>query len=233
MAKILLVEDNNTLSMVLSAFLTSEHHVVDSVSSGTEGLDRALHYAYDVLILDWDLPELSGVEICNRYRESGGRGSVLMLTGKSSLKDKEKGLDSGADDYLTKPFAMEELAARVRALLRRSPTYKHSVLTFGDLSLDTTAARLTKNGVEVHLLPKELALLEFFMRHPDQPFTADALVERVWSTTSEMSAEAVRPYINRLRAKVDSADCSSMIKTIRGRGYKLSLSESGDSADSG
>jgi DNA-binding response OmpR family regulator len=223
MAKILLVEDNEALCMAFEAYFTAEHHVVDAVTSGDEGLERALYCSYEVIVLDWDLPGISGLEICKRFRERGGMTPILMLTGKNLIKEKTAGLDSGADDYLTKPFEMPELSSRIRALLRRPAVVQTTLLRALDLEVDPTTASVKKAGLDVHLLPKEFALLEFFMRHPEQPFNAQALVERVWSTDSEISAECIRPYINRLRAKIDTADRPSFIQTLRGKGYVFKL----------
>ncbi len=232
MAKILLVEDNETLCLTLESFLLSERHVVDIVFNGTDGLDRVLHYPYEVLILDWDLPGVSGVEICRQFRAKGGTTPVLILTGKNKTDDKEFGLDSGADDYLTKPFDLRELSARLRALLRRQALVKPSIFTVDDLTIDIAKGRATKAGVEIRLLPKEFALLEFFVRHQDQAFTAEALVDRVWPTESEFSAEGIRPHINRLRTKIDSPDSPSLIQTIRGRGYMFSAhKKSGETSE--
>lgn len=227
MPKILLVEDNVTLCLTLESFLISEHHVVDVIQNGTEGLERVLHYPYDVIILDWALPEVSGIEICRQYRANGGTTPVLILTGKNKISEKEVGFESGADDYLTKPFDLRELAARLRALLRRPNVVKPSVFSVNDLTIDTTNGRVTKGGAEIHLLPKEFALLEFFIRHANQAFTAEALVERVWSTESEFSAEGIRPHINRLRSKIDTPDSPSLIQTIRGRGYMFTTKKIG------
>jgi len=228
MPKILLVEDNETLCLTVESYLLSEQHVVDVVNNGTEGLERVLHYPYDVIILDWDLPGVTGVEICRQYRADGGITPVLILTGKDRVSEKVAGFESGADDYLTKPFDLRELSARLRSLLRRPNVIQPSVFTVDDLSVDTTNGRATKGGVEIHLLPKEFALLEFFIRHADQAFTAEALVERVWSTESEFSAEGIRPHVNRLRSKIDSPESPSLIQTIRGRGYMFSAKKNSE-----
>jgi DNA-binding response OmpR family regulator len=192
------------------------------VHTGGEGRDRLLYYEYDLVILDWELPQLSGVEILKEMRSRGGSIPVLMLTGRSALNEKELGLDSGADDYLTKPFAMKELLARIRALLRRLPGYSGTQLAAGDLVLDTALHKLTRHGEEIKLLPKELSLLEFFMRHKGQVFTAEAVLNRVWSSESEASPDSFRTCLKRLRQKIDRDGSESVIEYVHGLGYRMS-----------
>jgi len=221
MAKILLVEDDHLLVNLICDNLLAQQHIVEFSYSGGEGLELLRFYKYEVVILDWDLPELSGVEICKQFRSSGGKTPVLMLTGKRDTADKEQGLDAGADDYLTKPFAMRELSARVRALLRRSPSVSESILRFRNIELEPAASRVTKNGEEIKLVAREFALLEFLMRHQDQVFSCEALLDRVWPSASDATAEAITSCIKRLRHKLDDKDRPSMIKSVYGVGYKL------------
>ena len=155
------------------------------------------------------------------FRASGGNAPVLMLTGKDSISDKELGLDTGADDYLTKPFHGKELTARIKALLRRPPNLVSDVLKVGDLVLERADFRVTRNGQEVRLLPKEFALLEFFMRYPNRVFSAEALLERVWVSESEATVDAVTSCIKRLRKKLEIDGDKSPISTVHGVGYKL------------
>ncbi|MBZ0186582.1 MAG: response regulator transcription factor [Candidatus Obscuribacterales bacterium] len=225
MAKILLVEDEADISDLVTAWLAKDHHVVEVAATGEQALDLLRVYPFDVLILDWMLPGVSGVEVCREYRTRGGTSPILMLTAKSHVNEKEKGLDAGADDYLTKPFELIELSARVRALLRRPVSFAGTVLKVGTIVLDTSTHKVTKNGGEVQLLPKEFALLAFFMRHPNQVFSAEALLDRVWSYDSEASPETIRTYIKRLRKKIDEEDKSSLIGTVHGVGYKLVAAE--------
>lgn len=225
MAKILLVEDEADISDLVTAWLAKDHHVVEVAATGEQALDLLRVYPFDVLILDWMLPGVSGVEVCREYRTRGGTSPILMLTAKSHVNEKEKGLDAGADDYLTKPFELIELSARVRALLRRPVSFAGTVLKVGTIVLDTSTHKVTKNGGEVQLLPKEFALLAFFMRHPNQVFSAEALLDRVWSSDSEASPETIRTYIKRLRKKIDEEDKSSLIGTVHGVGYKLVAAE--------
>lgn len=219
MAKILIVEDDKDLAMIVSDSLSASH-VVDMVHVGDEGRDRLLFYEYDMAILDWELPKMSGVEILKAVRQSGKNIPVLMLTGKDSVAEKELGLDTGADDYLTKPFEMKELQARVRALLRRQQAFLGTQLSCGNIVLDPALHKVTRNGEELKLLPKELALLEFFMRHPGQVFTADAVLNRVWSSESEASPESFRTCLKRLRQKIDVSD-DSIIEYVHGLGYRI------------
>src|SRR6202453_5040539 len=142
------------------------------VHTGRDGMDRLRLCQYDAIILDWTLPEMTGLEICQSYRSNKGTSPIIMLTGKGSVSEKELGLDSGADDYLTKPFNMKELSARLRALIRRSSAQPSNVLKSGELVVDPGKYKVLKSGVEIQLLPREFALLEFLMRHPDEVFSA-------------------------------------------------------------
>jgi DNA-binding response OmpR family regulator len=223
MAKILLVEDDVDLTVMIVEWLSFEHHSVEVVHNGQEGMERLRLCQYDAIILDWSLPEMTGLEICRTYRQANGVAPVIMLTGKNSIADKENGLDSGADDYLTKPFNMKELSARIRAVLRRSSNSTTNILTVGELTIDPTKYKLTKNGKEIQLLPREFALLEFFMRHPDEVFSGDALLQRVWHSESDATSEAIRTCIKRLRQKIDGDSDDSVIQTISRVGYKLRI----------
>lgn len=222
MAKILLVEDDVDLAGMVLDWLKFEHYNVELVYTGTEGLDRALGSEYDAIILDWDLPGVAGIEICKRLRAQGANTPVIMLTGKDAIAEKEMGLDSGADDYLTKPFNMKELAARLRAVLRRPAGLLDNVLRVRDIELEPTKYFVRKAGIELQLLPREFSLLEFFMRHPNQVFSAEALIQRVWLSDSEATGDAIRTCLKRLRKKLnDNDDENPIIQTIHGVGYKL------------
>lgn len=225
MAKILLVEDDRDLAGMVFDWLKFEHHLVEMVHDGQEGLELVQSYDYDIIVLDWELPNVSGVDILRQYRSGGGMTPILMLTGKGAVHEKEAGLDSGADDYLTKPFHMKELSARVRSLLRRPPQVTGNVLTAGLLSLEPSTYRVTKNGADLQLLPKEFALLEFLMRHPNQVFSAEALLDRVWKSESDVSPETVRTCLKRLRKKIDVEGEASIIQTLHGVGYKLATTQ--------
>lgn len=221
MAKILLVEDDRDLSLVIADSLQAQQHTVEFVHTGTEGRERLSSFDYDLVILDWDLPQISGVEILREMRSRGKSTPVLMLTGKSDTSQKETGLDSGADDYLTKPFAMKELQARLRALLRRPLGYTGTQIQAGGLVLDPVLHKVTRDGEEIKLLPKEMAVLEFFMRHKGQVFTAEAVLNRVWSSESEASPESFRTCLKRLRQKIDLDGKTSIIEYVHGLGYRM------------
>lgn len=221
MSKIFLAEDDQNLADVLADWLEQAHHGVEVVHDGDEADFRLKTEQYDLIILDWDLPRLSGIEVCRRFREAGGSTPVIMLTGHSLTEEKVQGLDSGADDYVTKPFEFAELNARIRALLRRPQETKTNVLKAGDLELDATAAIARKQGNPIALLPREFALLEFFMRHPNQVFSADALLNRVWSTESGVAPDTVRVHITKLRSKIDTPGKQSMIQTVHRVGYRF------------
>lgn len=221
MAKVLIVEDDKDLLEVLSFCMTSKGYSVTRVTNGRDALDNLRIYKYDVIILDWMMPELTGLDVLKTYRNSGGKTPILMLTAKSSTNDKETGLDLGADDYLTKPFEPKELLARIRALLRRPQTLTGTSLMVGDLVLDPASCHVTKAGKEIHLRPKLYSLLEFLMRHPNQVFSGEAILDRVWLDDSFASPETVRTHIKLLRQAIDSDPGESMIRTVRNRGYML------------
>jgi DNA-binding response OmpR family regulator len=225
MAKILLAEDDTQLAALVEDWLKSEHHVVDHVETGTDAVDLLNASRFDLLILDWNIPGVSGVEVCNEYRNQGGTSPVLMLTGRDKIEDKEEGLDAGADDYLTKPFHLRELSARIRALLRRPPDMASNVIEHGRLVLDLSACRLLKDGQPIELFPKELALLEFLMRHPNKVFSIEALQERVWSADSEASPETIRVHIARLRSKIEKEGEKQLLRTVHRQGYMLDLND--------
>ncbi len=221
MAKIIVIEDNFDLANMVKTFLIFEHHTVETIGNGAEARDHLKSFEYDLIILDWELPELSGIEILKHYRQRGGTAPVLMLTGKDEITDKEKGLDEGADDYLTKPFHMKELGARVRALLRRPSAVKDNLLKAKNISMDTAKYRVLKDEQPISLVPKEFQLLEFMMRHPNQVFSPEALLNRVWPAESESTAEALRTTMKRLRKKLDPD--GDILKTVHGVGYILEL----------
>jgi DNA-binding response OmpR family regulator len=199
--------------------LTAQRYEVDLAGTGEAGWTMLRHYKYDLIILDWNLPLMSGVELCKQYRGTGGKTPVIMLTAKTQIQDKEQGLDSGADDYLTKPFEPRELHARVRALLRRPSTFVGDTITHRNIVLDFAGQSVTVNGQSVKLIPREFALLHFFMKHPNEVFSIEALQERVWSNDSDALPSAVRKCIERLRKKVDTEGEPTVIETQFGVGY--------------
>ncbi len=223
MAKILVVEDYPPMSEAIADWLEQESHQVETVGSGNNALDLLRVYKYDVVILDWMLPGVSGIDVCKQFRSRGGTTPILMITGRDTSDDKEAGLDTGADDYLVKPVDFKELSARIRALLRRVSSLTSNVLAAGPLQLDLTTHEVTRDGKLLHLSPTELSMLEFFMRHPKQVFTAEALLERVWKSDGLTSLDTIRSFIRMLRKKIDVDGRPSIISTIHGAGYKLEI----------
>lgn len=221
MAKVLLVEDDLTLRSTVENWLKMEHYAVETADRGDDAAHMLRVYDYDLVVLDWELPGMHGIEVLKEYRRHGGRSPIIMLTGKTTIDNKEQGLDSGADDYLTKPFELKELSARVRALLRRPSALTDNVLRVGRLTLDPGKYRITMNEADLELAPTEFSLLEFLMRHPNEVFSADALLERVWASKSNATSDTVRAYVKRVRDKIDIEGQTSMIKTVHGVGYKL------------
>ncbi len=222
MAKILIVEDDAHLLNVLREFLEGQGYSVDVSTNGADASEKLDYFKFDLVILDWQLPVMSGIEVCRNHRNKGGKTPILMLTGRNQPAHKTEGLDTGADDYLTKPFDESELGARVRALLRRPHTYTGTILELLDIRIEHDTRRVTKGGKEIVLLPLEYSLLEFLIRHRDQSFSPDALLDRVWKTGTEVSIDAVRTCVKTLRRKIANSDGTSIIQTVYGVGYKAS-----------
>lgn len=221
MAKILIVEDDLDISTIVSRWLKHENHLVETSKDGQDGFTKLKLNQYDLIILDWMLPIMTGVEVCQKFRAGGGTTPILLLTAKSTIENKETGLDSGADDYLTKPFDLKELSARVRALLRRSGAISSKTLKIGNLSLDADMHQVIVAERPIALNPKEFALLEFLMRHPNQIFSAEALLSRVWQSEAMASSDTVRAHVKNLRKKIDQPGKTSPISTVHGLGYKI------------
>jgi len=221
MAKILLADDDEELIQVLRGWLEPDHNNIEAVHDGLHACELLKTSEYDLVVLDVCMPGMSGLDVLKKFRANQGMTPVLILTGRDSVDDVEKGFEAGADDYLRKPFHGKELASRVKALLRRPHTLVGSVLSCGDIVFDIESFRVTRNGEEISLLPKEYALLEFFMRNPNKVFTAEALLNRVWHLDSDATIDAVTTCISRLRQKIDSDPSHSLIRTMRGVGYKL------------
>jgi DNA-binding response OmpR family regulator len=195
--------------------------LVEVDNAGYSAWARMAANKFDLIILDIMLPEMSGLELCSRFRKSGGLSPILMLTAKDGVEDKELGLDTGADDYLTKPFHLKELAARVRALLRRGTQSAGNILEISDLKIDLAECRVFKGEEEIHLLPKEYRLLEFLSRHPNHILSAEELLEHVWESGVGFMPDTVRQHVKRLRKKLDTPGTSSIIQTVYGLGYKI------------
>ena len=219
--RILVVEDEKRLAEVIKKGLVEEGYSVDVAYDGAEGQYMAENASYDLVILDIMLPKKDGVTICQELRIRGINTPILMLTAKDSVEDRVKGLDSGADDYLVKPFAFSELVARVRALLRREALSKASKLQVGDLVMDTLTREVWRGDKKIELTTKEYALLEYFMRHPNMVVTRTMLMEKVWDYDFEGLSNVIDVYIRRLRLKLDEEGEESIIETVRGAGYRL------------
>jgi len=218
MAKILVVDDDRLLTAMIKEWLERERHSIEEVHNGSEAMDLLKHYQFDLAILDWGLPQLDGIQILKEFRSRGGNMPILFLTGRKTILEKEAGFEAGADDYLVKPFDMRELSVRVLALLRRAPAFKSTVLQCGPISLDTAQGRVTRDGVELKLFPKEYALLEFFLRHPNHIFSVDDLLNHIWKSDSEATTGAVRTNITRLRQKIE-VENGPRVVTVHGLGY--------------
>jgi len=221
MAKILLVEDDVSLVSELKEVLTEEGHALDVANDGLTALESLRAFVYDLVILDVNVPKLSGIEVCARFRTAGGTCPILMLTGLSEISDKEAGLDAGADDYLTKPFSARELLARIRALLRRSPIAAPVELRFKDLVVDVSKKTVRRGENEIKLWAKEYDVLVFLLKNTNHVFDTDALLSRVWPMEADISPEAIRQCIKRLREKIDVDGEPSLISTVKGFGYTI------------
>jgi DNA-binding response OmpR family regulator len=225
-ARILLVEDEPDLASLVRDWLTRDEHQVDVVARGDEAIAKMREDSnkYELIILDLMLPGSNGFEVCRTYRSTMlGTAPILVLTAKDTIADKETGFSAGADDYMTKPFHLKELSARVWALLRRSVQQPNQTLKVQDVELDSHERKVRKGSDFVHLSPREFHLLEFFMRHPNQVFSSEALLDHVWSPDSDALTDTVRGHINRLRKKLDTPGTPSLITNHYGFGYKLNV----------
>jgi DNA-binding response OmpR family regulator len=219
--RILLVEDEIKLGRAIKRALELQSYVVDYASSGESGLDLALSEAYDLMILDWMLPQIEGTQICRQVRAQKISAPILILTAKSQIQDKVFSLDLGADDYLVKPFSMEELFARVRALLRRSSQTSNSDLSIGDLVLNPQSFKVWREDHEIILSAKEYAILEYLMRHPSTILTKKQIIDHVWNYDTDVLEGTVEVHIKHLRDKIDSGYKQTLIQTHRGFGYEI------------
>lgn len=219
--KILVVEDEVRLAEALAQIMREQKYMVDAVYDGDDGLVYAQSGQYDVIVLDVMLPRLSGFEIARRLRQQKVITPVIMLTARSEVDDKVCGLDCGADDYLTKPFASEELLARIRALSRRPGEVVYDSIRFSDLTLDLSAAMLSKGEKSIHLSFKEFEIISILMRSPDAIVSKDTLLSRVWGSDSDAEDNNVEAYISFLRKKIQYLGSGAGINTVRKMGYKL------------
>ncbi len=224
--RILIVEDDARIAKPLAEDLRHQHHVVDIASNGVEGWEYAQSYLYDLILLDLMLPRMDGITVCKQLRSAGSKALVLMLTAKDTTTDKVIGLDAGADDYLVKPFELEELAARIRALSRRSPEAKQPTLCYGELQLDPGSCTVTYAAKPLSLTPKEYMILECFLRSPNQVLTRAILLDKVWEFDKVSGQETIKTHITNLRRKIKAAGGSdNLIETVYGIGYRLCPNE--------
>lgn len=223
--RILIVEDEPAIAGALKAALTADGHAADTIGDGRDALDWAETYAYDLVILDVILPGLDGFAVCSALRAKGFAAPILMLTALDDIEDRIKGLDHGADDYLPKPFSMDELRARVRALGRRRLEDRAPTLQVGDLELDPATRGVRRSGRDIRLTAREFALLELLARHPGQIFGQDRLIETLWDADFSAESNIVEVYVRSLRRKVDEGRRDGLIETVRGSGYRLRAPE--------
>jgi two-component system OmpR family response regulator len=219
--RLLVVEDETKMAELLARGLREEGHAVDVVGNGEDALWMAAAAPYDVIVLDVMLPGLDGLAVCRGLRERGVWTPVLILTARDAVADRVAGLDTGADDYLVKPFSFSELLARLRALARRAPGERPVVLEVGDLQLDPASRRVVRDGVELELSAKEFALLEVFMRHPGETLSRIRLLEAGWDMAYESRSNLVDVYVSYLRRKIDRPFGRNSLETVRGAGYRL------------
>ena len=219
--RVLVVEDEPKMAGLLRRGLAEEGYAVDVATDGGEGFGAAASRDYDAVVLDLMLPGLSGFEVCRRLRQARMWVPVLMLTARAALPDRVAGLDGGADDYLTKPFHLAELFARLRALTRRGPIARPTLLAAGDLRIDPASQRCWRGEIEIALTAKEYAVLEMFLRQPGMVLTREALLEHCWDFAYESRSNVVDVHIRGLREKIDRAFGTVSLETVRGVGYRL------------
>ena len=219
--RILVVEDEKKVASFIKKGLEEEGYAVDVAADGEEGLAMALTRVHDLIILDIRLPRMDGLCVLQAIRQDGMTAPVLLLTVRATIEDKVLGLDAGADDYLTKPFAFQELVARVRALLRRRLEVEPTVLRIGDLTLDPARRTVSRGGEKIDLTPREFALLDYFMRNPGRVLTRTMITEHVWDYSFDTSTNVIDVYVNYLRRKIDAGREPKLLHTVRGVGYVL------------
>jgi two-component system, OmpR family, response regulator len=219
--RVLIVEDHERMADLLRRGLTEEGYAVDVVSTADDGAWMAEENDYDAIVLDVVLPDGDGFDVCRRIRHRGRWAPIIMLTARDAVEDRVHGLDAGADDYLVKPFSFDELLARVRALVRRRPVERRTVLTFDDLVLDPAERRAERAGTPLRLTAKEFALLEYFLRHRGELLTRATLIEHVWDFAFEADSNVVDVHVSALRQKIDRPFGTDSIETVRGAGYRL------------
>jgi two-component system OmpR family response regulator len=219
--RVLVVEDEVRTAALLSRGLSEAGYSVDIAADGPDAVWRASEFTYDAVVLDVMLPGYDGLEVCRRLRDRGRWAPVLMLTARGDLAARVRGLDSGADDYLAKPFSFDELLARLRALIRRGAPERPAVMQCADLRLDPATRRVWRGDMELGLSPKEFALLELFLRHPGQVLTRTRILEHVWDYSYDGGSNVVDQYVGYLRRKIDRPFGVTQLETVRGVGYRL------------
>jgi two-component system response regulator MprA len=219
-ARVLIIEDDEAILTFLRRGLAYDGYEVDTAKDGQTGLLLARDTPPDIVVLDWMLPGLDGLEVCRRLR-SGGAVPILMLTARDTVNDRVQGLDAGADDYMVKPFNLDELLARIRALLRRTQPNRPRIYTFEDLTLDTGTRQATRQERVIDLTAKEYELLELFMRHPRQVLTREQIYDDVWGYDFGGESNIIEVYVRYLRQKLESGEEDRLIHTVRGMGYVL------------
>ena len=221
--RLLVVEDEKKVGSFIKKGLEEEGHAVDVASDGETGLGIALERVHDLIILDISLPKMDGLQVLKTLRQKKVSTPILLLTVRATIEDKVIGLDAGADDYLTKPFAFQELVARVRALLRRQAKAEPTILQFSDITLDPARRIVLRKGEKIDLTSKEFSLLEYFMRNPSRVLTRTMIIEHIWNYDFDSMTNLVDVYVNYLRKKIDAGRDPKLIHTVRGVGYVLKV----------
>ncbi len=223
-AKILLIEDDTKLAQFIEMELTCEGYQVNMAHNGLDGLTQARQIPPDLVILDWMMPGLTGVEICRRLRSTGSKVPIILVTARDEISDRVAGLDAGADDYVIKPFSIEELLARIRSNLRRTKDEDSDMLEFEDLSLNRRTREILRSGRSIELTVREFELLEYLMVHRQQVMTRDQILEKVWGYDFGGDSNVIEVYVRTLRQKLEVDNSSRLIQTVRGVGYVMRLS---------
>ena len=220
--RILIIEDDDRIAKPLAEYLRRQHHIVDITTDGLQGWEWFQSELYELVLLDLMLPKLDGITLCQRLRTTSSNALILILTARDTTDDKIVGLDAGADDYLVKPFELKELAARIRALARRSPQIRPSILIHGDLQVDPAIQQVTYAGSILSLTPKEYMILEYFLRNPNQVVTRSAILDKLWEFDKSSGEGSIKTHITNLRNKLRASGSSEdLIENIYGIGYRL------------
>jgi DNA-binding response OmpR family regulator len=223
MSKLLIGESQEDLASAMKDWFALDHYLVEVETNGLRILELLRQNQYDLIVLELALAGLDGIEVVRDYRAIGGSAPIVLVAGRHSSEELQRGLDAGADAFVVKPFQLSDLAAQLRALLRRPTLLASKILTVGDLTMDTAAGTVKRNDMAIHLHPMEFKLLQFLLRHPNQVFNAQAIFERVWQKEDSSIDDTVRTHVRTLRQKVDAPGRPSIITTVRGFGYKAEL----------